>query len=94
MTEEPDTITDLMSLLSTKEVEDLRKLTAQDLDQIINYQRRQRVAREKGEKTRPGKDGPAIDIKALMNRTVVPKEAVPVAKPTAPAAKGGFRRMI
>lgn len=90
---EPDTITDLMTLLSTKEVEDLRKLTTQDLDKIITYQRRQRVARENGEKVKPGKDGPAVDIKALMNRTVVPKGAAPSAAPASPT-KNGFRRML
>ena len=60
--EPPNDLTALMSL-------DPLDLTKQDLDKIIAYQRKQRLAREGGAKTkRATSDAPAVDIKALLGR--------------------------
>jgi hypothetical protein len=85
MTEdEPTDLTALMTL-------DPLQLSKQDLDRIIAYQRKQRVQREAGGKTKRAKEaGPAIDIKALMGKIAVPAPAKPV--PTTPGK--GFQRRL
>jgi len=85
MTKEPiewkgpdtDAPTDLTALMSLDPLD----LTKQDLDKIIAYQRKQRLAREGGAKTkRATSDAPAVDIKALLSR--IQKPAVPTSRPT------------
>ncbi len=74
MTEEPTDLTALMSL-------DPLDLTKQDLDKIIAYQRKQRIQREAGGRTKKATgETPAVDIKALMNKIVKP--AAPTTRPT------------
>jgi len=83
MTEEPTDLTALMSL-------DPLDLTKQDLDKIITYQRKQRMQREAGGRTKKATgETPAVDIKALMNKIVKPTAAP--ATSTAPP-KGFVRR--
>ena len=104
MTKEPiewkgpdtDAPTDLTALMSLDPLD----LTKQDLDKIIAYQRKQRLAREGGAKTkRATSDAPAVDIKALLGRitsTAKPAATVAPAKPTAtpkPPPKGFIRRL-
>ncbi len=87
MTEEPIDLTALMSL-------DPLDLTKQDLDKIIAYQRKQRMQREAGGRTKKATgETPAVDIKALMNKIVKPAVPNPISnvKPTAPT-KGFVRR--
>lgn len=88
MTEEPTDLTALMSL-------DPLDLTKQDLDKIIAYQRKQRMQREAGGRTKKATgETPAVDIKALMNKiqkpAVVP--ATPSNAPPEGPAKGFVRR--
>jgi hypothetical protein len=94
MTDIPEPPTDLTALMSL----DPLNYTKQDLDKIIEYQRKQRRFREAGGKTKKATgEAPAVDIKALLGKiqvgpTVVksvPKETV---APTAPA-KGFIRRL-
>jgi len=96
MTDEPTDLTALMSL-------DPLDLTKQDLDKIIAYQRKQRMVREAGGRTKKATgETPAVDIKALMNKIVKPAAAPtmltkallgdPDPKPTAPP-KGFIRRL-
>jgi len=92
MTDAPTDLTALMSL-------DPLDLTKQDLDKIIAYQRKQRLAREGGAKTkRATSDAPAVDIKALLGRIqkgpepVIVKPAPAKATPKAPP-KGFIRRL-
>src|SRR5882672_2260948 len=93
--EPPNDLTALMTL-------DPLDLTKQDLDKIIAYQRKQRLAREGGAKTkRATSDAPAVDIKALLGRIQKPaptnlfptetNKDRPGIKPTAPT-KGFIRR--
>ena len=87
--EPPTDLTALMSL-------DPLDLTKQDLDKIIAYQRKLRLAREGGAKTkRATSDAPAVDIKALLGKiasTAKPTPAKAKATPTAPP-KGFIRRL-
>jgi hypothetical protein len=91
MTEEPQT--DLTALMSLDPLD----LTKQDLDRIIAHQRKQRVAREGGAKTKKATgETPAVDIKALMGKIAVSAKA-PAPIPSAPSpkpapAKGFIRR--
>ncbi len=83
MTEEPIDLTALMSL-------DPLDLTKQDLDKLITYQRKLRMHREAGGRTKKATgEAPAVDIKALMNKIVKP--AAP-ATPQGPS-KGFIRRL-
>ena len=95
--EEPPT--DLTALMSLDPLD----LTKQDLDKIIAYQRKQRMVREAGGRTKKATgEAPAVDIRALMSKiqkpsivTIAPKGAtqeVPKATPTAPL-KGFIRRL-
>jgi len=78
-------------------------LTKQDLDKIIAYERRQRMVREAGGRTRKATgEAPAVDIKALLGKIQKPSAAPtmltkallenPDPKPSAPA-KGFIRRL-
>jgi len=96
MTDIPEPPTDLTALMSLDPVD----LTKQDLDKIIAYQRKQRMQREAGGKTkRATGEAPAVDIKALM--TKIQKGPAPSAKETGPATtatvtvpvKGFIRRL-
>ena len=81
-----EVVTDLTALMSL----DPLNLTRQDLDRIIAYQRKQRVAREGGAKTKKATgEAPAVDIKALLGK--IAKPAVAKATP-APSPKGFIRR--
>ena len=77
----PNDLTVLMSL-------DPMDLTKQDLDRIIAYQRKQRVMREGGTKTKKESGAPAVDIKALLGK-VQPKTEAPA---KAPSGNGFVRR--
>jgi len=82
--EEPTDLTALMTL-------DPLQLSKQDLDRIIAYQRKQRVQREAGGKTKRAKEaGPAVDIKALMGK--IQKPAPAKATPITPGK--GFQRRL
>ena len=88
--EPPTDLTALMSL-------DPLDLTKQDLDKIIAYQRKQRLAREGGAKTkRATSDAPAVDIKALLGRitSTKPTIAPASAKATPKAPPKGFIRRL
>jgi len=96
MTDIPEPPTDLTALMSLDPLD----YTKQDLDKIIEYQRKQRRVREAGGKTKKATgEAPAVDIKALLGKIQVgpgpvvvksmPKEAV---APTTPA-KGFIRRL-
>ncbi len=92
----PDEVspTDLTALMSIDPLD----LTKQDLDKIIAYQRKQRLAREGGAKTkRATSDAPAVDIKALLGRitsTAKPATTPAPAKATpTPPPKGFIRRL-
>ena len=85
MTDEaPTDLTALMSL-------DPLNLTKQDLDRIIAYQRKQRVQREGGAKTRKDSGAPAVDIKALLGKVQKPAEAT-VTSVEKPKPSGFIRR--
>lgn len=92
MTDEPPT--DLTALMSLDPLD----LTKQDLDKIIAYQRKQRLAREGGAKTkRATSDAPAVDIKALLGRIQKPLvvSSPPSTKPTVTKAPPtGFIRRL
>jgi len=99
MTPADESTTDLTALMSLDPLD----LTKQDLDKIIAYQRKQRLAREGGAKTkRATSDAPAVDIKALLGRIQKPAPANlfpsepnkdrPGIKPTTPP-KGFIRRL-
>jgi len=88
----PTDLTVLMSL-------DPMDLTKQDLDRIIQYQRKQRAMREGGAKTKKESGAPAVDIKALLGK--IQKPEVPTTRPTttkmpesakAPSGGGFVRR--
>src|SRR5258705_13193689 len=88
MTPSDEPPTDLTALMSLDPLD----LTKQDLDKIIAYQRKQRLAREGGAKTkRATNDAPAVDIMALLGRIqkgpepVIVKAAPVKATPTAPS---------
>lgn len=84
--EEPTDLTALMTL-------DPLQLSKQDLDRIIAYQRKQRVQREAGGKTKRAKEaGPAVDIKALMGKVQKPAASV-VPRPSTTPSKGFQRRL-
>lgn len=69
MTDEPEPPTDLTALMSL----DPLALTKVDLDKIIAYQRKQRVQREAGVKTKKATgEAPAVDIKALLGKVMKP----------------------
>jgi hypothetical protein len=91
-TDEPPT--DLTALMSIDPLD----LTKQDLDKIIAYQRKQRLAREGGAKTkRATNDAPAVDIKALLGKitsTAKPATAPAKAKATPKAPPKGFIRRL
>ncbi len=77
MTDMPEPPTDLTALMSLDPLD----LTKQDLDKIIAYQRKQRLAREGGAKTkRATGEAPAVDIKALLGK--IQKPAIPTTRPT------------
>jgi hypothetical protein len=60
--------------------QDPLSLSKVDLDKIIAYQRRQRAAREGGARTKKATgEAPTVDIKALLNATVVKSVSVPAA---------------
>jgi hypothetical protein len=87
------TPTDLTTLMSL----DPMDLTKQDLDRIIAYQRKLRVQREGGAKTKKESGAPAVDIKALMNKVQTTKgpatkamEVIEAQKPK--PSQGGFVR--
>lgn len=90
MTDEPPT--DLTALMSLDPLD----LTKQDLDKIIAYQRKQRLAREGGAKTkRATSDAPAVDIKALLGRvgkTHISKEALQIGRAINDAADAEAKR--
>ncbi len=87
-TDEPPT--DLTALMSLDPLD----LTKQDLDKIIAYQRKQRLAREGGAKTkRATSDAPAVDIKALLGRIQKGPEPVIVKATPTPPPKGFIRRL-
>ena len=96
MTDLPEPPTDLTTLMSLDPLD----LIKQDLDKIIAYQRKQRMAREGGAKTKRAiSDAPAVDIKALLGRittaakpTTTPAPAKAKATPKAPP-KGFIRRL-
>lgn len=98
MTDEPEPPTDLTALMSLDPLD----LTKVDLDKIIAYQRKQRVAREAGVKTKKATgEAPAVDIKALMSKIVRPAApasnavATTTAKVSVPPAPGkGFIRRL
>ncbi len=103
MTKEPiewkgpdtDAPTDLTALMSL----DPLGLTKQDLDKIIAYQRKQRLAREGGARTkRATSDAPSVDIKALLGRIQKGPEPVIVKaapiKATPPGPPKGFIRRL
>jgi len=75
-------------------------LTKQDLDKIIAYHPKQRLAREGGAKTkRATSDAPAVDIKALLGRitTAAKPTTTPAptkAKPTPTTSPKGFIRRL
>lgn len=87
MMEEPTDLTALMSL-------DPLDLTKQDLDKIIAYQRKQRMQREAGGRTKKATgETPAVDIKALMNKIVkAAAPAKPIPRETPPTSSKGFIR--
>jgi len=95
MTDIPEPPTDLTALMSLDPLD----LTKQDLDKIIAYQRKQRLAREGGAKTkRATSDAPAVDIKALLGRIQkgpdpVIVKATPVKAPPKAPPKGFIRRL-
>jgi hypothetical protein len=78
---DPDDFHDLDLLMSIDPLE----LSKQDLTRIIAYQRKQRVQREQGVRTRKPKAAPAVSIEELLSTMVQPAPA-----PTAPGK--GFRR--
>jgi len=87
MNDEPPT--DLTALMSLDPLD----LTKQDLDKILAYQRKQRMQREAGAKTkRATGETPAVDIKALLGK--IQKPAAPAPKTSAPSTptKGFIRR--
>jgi len=96
MTPSDEPPTDLTALMSLDPLD----LTKQDLDKIIVYQRKQRLAREGGARTkRATSDAPAVDIKALLGKitssakpTAIPALPRPKATPT-PPPKGFIRRL-
>ena len=96
MTDIPEPPTDLTALMSLDPLD----LTKQDLDKIIAYQRKQRLQREAGGRTKKATgEAPAVDIKALMSKLqkgpgpvvvkAVPKETVVPSTPP----KGFIRRL-
>lgn len=89
MTDIPEPPTDLTALMSLDPLD----LTKQDLDKIIAYQRKQRMAREAGGKTkRVTGEAPAVDIKALLGKIQPAKPAPKTSVPSTPA-KGFIRRL-
>jgi hypothetical protein len=69
------------------------KLSSQDIDAIIQYQRAQRARRESGKGKKPAlSDGAGIDLAAMMRGEAIPKVVAPVA-PTSTAKPSGFRRI-
>ena len=100
MTDIPEPPTDLTALMSLDPLD----LTKQDLDKIIAYQRKQRMVREAGGRTKKATgEAPAVDIRALMSKiqkpAVAPKSMLtkallenPDPKPSAPP-KGFIRRL-
>ena len=91
MTDEPPT--DLTALMSLDPLD----LTKQDLDKIIAYQRKQRMTREAGGRTKKVTgETPAVDIKALMSKVQkAAAPAKPIPRETAPQTppKGFIRRL-
>ncbi len=90
MTEEP---TDLTALIS----HDPLNLTKQDLDKIIAYQRKQRLTREAGGRTKKATgEVPAVDIKALLGKiqkpSVAPTKSA-IGPTTTTPGKGFIRRL-
>lgn len=91
MTDIPEPPTDLTALMSLDPLD----LTKQDLDKIIAYQRKQRMQREAGGKTkRATGEAPAVDIKALLGK-IQPAKPAPAPKTSVPSAptKGFIRRL-
>jgi hypothetical protein len=68
MTDKPD-----FSDIDTLMAQDPMSLSTQDLDRIIAYQRKQRVQREAGVRTKKVSDKPAtkIDITSLLSKPIV-----------------------
>lgn len=75
-----DDFSDLDVLMSIDPLE----LSKQDLARIIAYQRKQRVMREQGVRTRKPKAQPAVSIEELLNSMAAPAPA--------PSSGKGFRR--
>jgi len=93
MSDEPVNEIDTLMYVMSKTGDELSKLPKQDLDKIIAYQRKQRMQREAGAKTkRATGEAPAVDIKALLGK--IQKPAAPAPKTSAPSApiKGFIRR--
>jgi len=93
MTDIPEPPTDLTALMSLDPLD----LTKQDLDKIIAYQRKQRMVREAGGRTKKATgETPAVDIKALLGKIQKPV-VVPVKSALGPApkppVKGFIRRL-
>lgn len=96
MTDIPESPTDLTTLMSLDPLD----LTKQDLDKIIAYQRKQRMVREAGGRTKKATgEAPAVDIKALMSKIQkpLPVQTTTLIKPksVAPSTppKGFIRRL-
>ncbi len=99
MTDLPEPPTDLTALMSLDPLD----LTKQDLDKIIAYQRKQRMTREAGGRTKKATgEAPAVDIKALLGKIQKPA-AAPLSKTSQqikdvgltppPPGKGFIRRL-
>jgi len=93
MTDIPEPPTDLTALMSLDPLD----LTKQDLDKIIAYQRKQRMVREAGGRTKKATgEAPAVDIRALMSKVQkAAAPAKPIPRETTPSTppKGFIRRI-
>ena len=93
MTDIPEPPTDLTALMSLDPLD----LTKQDLDKIIANQRKQRMVREAGGRTKKATgEAPAVDIRALMSKVQkAAAPAKPIPRETTPSTppKGFIRRI-
>lgn len=71
------------------------KLSSQDIDKIIQYQRAQRARREsgKGKAKAQLSDGAGIDLAAMMRGEAITKVPAPTPLPLALKPSSGFRRL-
>lgn len=62
-----------LDILMSKSGDELKKLTDQDLQRIIDYQRKMRKARADGVKTKKAPSGPApkLDLSTIMNKPAI-----------------------